>query len=88
MTIKINSVEKLFSQADNSEMLDVNFTFGKVTRRLLFALDTTKKQIKEELKAYVDNHEQELKMAKENEKREKADKQADKLIESLTGQEI
>lgn len=91
--LRIATITKEYSQSANGDVLVATCEiFDKddvlEIRKLEFALETTKKEMTEELKRYIDTYNTDEKRKVENEAYDKAQEKADKLIEDLTGVEI
>lgn len=93
--LRIQKIDKLDVQADNSTVLDVTFELVNTendevieTLRHNFPLNTTEEQMTAELQKVVDtyNNDQELKV--KNAELEAAHKVADETIGQMTGKEI
>lgn len=86
-----DDIPEMITVEENGEKKQVKNEEGKTkprlieVRRLSFPIKSSEKQIKQELKKYIDNYNAELKLAEEREAQDKADAQATQTIESLSG---
>lgn len=93
-TLKVNTIEKVYSPADNADVLEVSATLmGNpdepiVERKLAFPLSMDKEELKNELQKYVDNYNLEYKQSLENAERDRQQAQADDTIAEVNGMEF
>lgn len=91
-TLKVVKSEKLFSQADNSDILNVEISVldedGQEVevRKLGFAITLTEEEVKAELQKFTDTYNLDARQKEANKEHEKAQKNADEVIEALTGE--
>lgn len=91
---KIIDVSKIFSHADNSDMLSVEFDIIDdaetvlANRKLGFALDTSEDAIRDELHRYVDAFKNDEVIAEASASIEAANATADETIAALKDQVI
>ena len=102
-TAKINTLHKIYSQADNGDVFELRIDIFEdslelqengdlpepiETRSFSYPLTTTEDEMKEEVQKFIENYNAEKKLAAANEESDKIHAEADKVIENLTGAEF
>ena len=91
-TLEVLKVEKLFSQADNSDILNVEAQIldedGKEVevRKLGFPISLTEDEVKEELQKFINTYNLEVRQKEANAEHDAEQANADEVIEALTGE--
>ncbi|MBI5357059.1 hypothetical protein HZB78_05645 [Candidatus Collierbacteria bacterium] len=90
-TGRVKNTSKYTLQEDGSRHFDVELEIlegeeVKDVRRLSFPLDTSEKEIKEELKKYLETYNSDAELAIKNVASDAREAKADKVAEKLTGE--